>query len=305
MKHYVELFLGYMEYENASQHTLRKYKSNLESFVDFVESLGVSHIADIKTMHIDLYQADSFKKGNGSNTLVNKISVLRSFFSYLESREHIGTNPMQKIKTVKVKDQDRKPKENLTLKEAMRLIDMVEKNSIPYLRLRNKVLILSFLFFGIRVSELCHLKTEDISFSNKTVYIKGGKNGKDREVPLFDEIIPYFKTYIQANKKKGEFLFTRKKTNEPLTERAALSIVKHHAKKARIYKNIGCHSLRRTSATLLLEAGVDLRKIQMFLGHSSINTTMIYLNIDSERMKQEIRSKSILSKELKKQQGRD
>lgn len=296
---YLDLYIMYLESNNRSETTINQYRNELERFYKFLNEKSILEIKDIQTIHIDLYQA-SLKKNNKSASIAKKISILKSFFKYLHSRKYIKDNPTQSLDPIKIKDVDRKKKENLTVDEAMRLIKRTEENSIPSLKLRNKVLVMAFLFFGLRVSELCNLKTENVNFKNKTVYVEG-KGGKIREVPLFNEMIPDFKKYIKETRGKSEFFFTVKKSTKPLSQRTVLDLIQRHAKKARIRKKIGCHSLRRTAATLLLEAGIDLRKIQIFLGHSSIATTMLYLNPDIEETKQEIRDKNLLAKKLKKE----
>lgn len=297
---YLELFTSYLESNNRSQNTVFQYKKELKTFFRFLEEQGVKEVKDIETYHVDMYQAKLMKK-NKSVTVLKKISIMNSLFRYLFSRKHIKENPMDALDPIKVKDSDRKKKENLTVEESLRLIHSTEKNSIPTLKTRNQVLMMAFLFFGLRVSELCHLKVEHISFKNKTVYIVDGKGGKNREVPMFDELIPVFKAYIKDKKVKTEYFFTTKQTRRPLQPRAVLDLVKRHAKLAKINKNIGCHSLRRTSATLLLEDGLDPRKIQLYLGHSTISTTMLYLNPDLETTKEQIRKEYSLAKKLKKQ----
>lgn len=300
---YLELYANHLESKNNSPNTIDQYIAELKRFSNFLETKRINGIHEIETIHIDLYQAKLMKE-NKSTSVKKKISVLRGFFKYMVTRKYLKENPMAALETVKVKDSDRKKKENLTVEEALRLIESTEKNSIPTMKLRNKVLMMAFLFFGIRVSELCSLKVEDISFKNKTIYILDGKGGKNREVPLFDELTADFKEYLKQKKTKSDYFFTTKTTKRPLKPRAVLDLVKRHVEKAKIKKNIGCHSLRRTSATLLLEDGFDPRKIQLFLGHSSINTTMLYLNPDIEETKDQIRKGYSLAKKLKRQNNK-
>jgi integrase/recombinase XerD len=295
----LDLFISFLESSNKRKLTINQYKRELEMFFNFLEEKGLSSISEVETIHIDTYQAKIMRQ-NKTASVAKRISVLRSFFKYMHSRKYISENPISALDRVKIKDVDRKKKENLSIEEAIKLINSTEKNSIPTMKLRNKVLMMAFLFFGLRVSELCNLKVENISFKNKTVYIVDGKGGKNREVPLFDELIPTFKEYLKTKKVKTDYLFTTKNTKKPLHPRSVLDLVKRHVVKAKIKKNIGCHSLRRTSATLLLEDGFDPRKIQMYLGHTSINTTMLYLNPDVEDTKNQIRKGFSLAKKLKK-----
>lgn len=298
MEDYLEMFIMHMESINRSEETQKQYKREIEKFIEFLNEKGISDLEKIKTIHIDLYQSKLMKRMR--TTSVNKsMAALKSFFKYLHTRKYIEENPIAIVEKVRIKDSDKKKKENLTVEEAERLIYSTEKNSIPSMKLRNKVLMMSFLFFGVRVSELCALKIEDVSFKEKTIYINDGKGGKNREVPMFDELIEDFKEYIKTRKGK-EYLFSVKNTDKPLNPDSVLKLVKHHVKKARIKKNIGCHALRRTTATLLSEDDLDITEIQKFLGHSSINTTMLYLNTELEATKRKIRRNYSLAKKVKK-----
>lgn len=299
MEDYLELFDSYMESSNMSPITIKQYHREIEIFMAFLKEKKVENIEDIKPMHIDLYQNKLMKK-NVSSSVAKKIYTLKSFFKYLNTRGYIEKNPMDVIGGVKMKDADKKKKYNLTVEEAYKLIRKTEANSIPSMAKRNKILMMSFLFFGMRVSELCGLKTEHVSLKEKTVYIIDGKGGKNREVPMFEELMEDFKEYMKTRKGK-EYFFSVKKTDKPLSPRSVLDLVKTHAKKANIDKNIGCHTLRRTAATFLLEDGLNPREIQKFLGHSSINTTMLYLNTDVEKTKEKIRKSYSLAKKIKKE----
>lgn len=293
----IALHLDYLESLNRSENTLKQYRKELRYFLGFVEKKGISEIDEIKTIHIDSYQSHLIKKQNSPNSRAKKMSILKSFFQFLFSREYLEKNPTNAVAPIKIKDVDQKKREVLTIKESLKLIDKMTKNSIPLLKLRNKCILYIFLFGGLRVSELIDLKVNDLDFKNKTLFVRG-KGGKIREVPLFDEIIKELKEYTKT-KAKNEYLFTKKKTKEPLTSRSVHDLIKRHVERSNIKKNIGCHSLRRTAASNLLASGVNLRHIQIYLGHSDISTTMRYLNPDKEEVKQDIRNKNVLSKKLR------
>lgn len=297
---YLEFYIASLSNNNLADSSKEEYKKEILRFFAFAKEKGLTGVEGVKTIHLDLYQQTLVKKGNAPTTRNRKMSVLRNFFSFLHSRQYIDHNPASSIERIKLKDADTKRKEILTLNESIKLIDKMTANSIPSLRERNRCLLYIFLFCGLRVSELVNLKTEDINFKEKTLYVRGGKGGKDREVPLFDGVmIEEMKNYIRNRPVESPFFFTKKTSNLPLSPRGVHDLIKTHVEKANIDKIIGCHSLRRTAASNLLESGVNLRHIQIYLGHSDISTTMRYLNPDKETIKRDIREKSLLGKKLK------
>lgn len=296
---YLELYINHLENINRAKNTKEQYKKEINFFFDFLKQKKIDDLNDVKTMHIDLYQNKLNTKGNSSTTRAKKNSILKNFFKYLHSREYIDKNPAEALEPIKIKDVDKKKRETLTVDEALKMIDRIVKNSIPSLKYRNKLIFLTFVLCGLRVSELCNLKVEDVDLKNKTIFVKG-KGGKIREVPLFEEMVKDFKKYFKDRIHDSEYVFTNKTNGEKMKPRSVHALVKDHVKKSKINKNIGCHSLRRTSATIQLQSGNNIRFIQQNLGHNNIGTTMLYLQVDKEEIKEDIRSKNILSKKMKK-----
>jgi len=129
-----------------------------------------------------------------------------------------------------------------------------------------------------------NLKTTDFDFDDKIGYIRQAKGKKDRIFNIPDFLLNEIKEQIgQQNKIKQKYLFSGSK--EKLTSRNLQKIVSNYAKKARIKKQVHCHTLRHSFATHLLENSVDIRKIQELLGHSNLATTQIYTHISKEELK--------------------
>ena len=150
--------------------------------------------------------------------------------------------------------------------------------------LRDCAVIELLLSTGIRVSELCCLKTKDVNLSEHyiRVYAKGSK---ERIIYLGNEqVIKILKEY---HKKRGEdsiFFFTNRNQNH-VSDQSVRNIIKEYTKKAGIQDKITPHMFRHTFATMLLEENVDIRYIQNILGHSSISTTEIYTHISTMKQK--------------------
>jgi len=130
---------------------------------------------------------------------------------------------------------------------------------------------------GLRVSEVVNLKLTDIDSNRMVALVQGGKEKKDRYVPLPLSILPKLREYYIAYRPK-KFLFEGQ-YGGPYAKSSLQQVFKKAMKKARINKKIGIHGLRHSYATHLLEAGADMRFIQELLGHNSIKTTQIYTKV--------------------------
>lgn len=146
-------------------------------------------------------------------------------------------------------------------------------------------LILRILYrCGLRVSELTNLKIQDIDFDEGMITVRGGKGDKDRVVPVDADTLDMIEFYM-AGAEEGTLILSER--GEPLSTRQIERIVKKYAKKANIKKNVYPHMLRHSFAVHCLKAGMNLRSVQKMLGHSSLTTTQIYLDLTGEDIKQD------------------
>jgi integrase/recombinase XerD len=134
---------------------------------------------------------------------------------------------------------------------------------------------------GLRVSELVNLKVNDLNLAEKTGMVKRGKGNKDRLLILPEKLIAEFQEYAK-NHPNNIYILSEK---EPLTTRNIQKIIKKAALKAGINKKVTPHTLRHSFATHLLEAGTDIRMIQVLLGHENLNTTQLYAHVSTEQIK--------------------
>lgn len=142
---------------------------------------------------------------------------------------------------------------------------------------------------GLRVSELVSLQVNDLFLEEGVIKVLG-KGNKERLVPIGEKTINQIGHYIRyyrnevAKKKSEPELILNQKGNK-LSRVYVFKIIKRLAEKAGIKQNISPHTLRHTFATVLIEAGADLRAVQQMLGHQSITTTEIYTHIDKSYLK--------------------
>ena len=135
---------------------------------------------------------------------------------------------------------------------------------------------------GLRVSEACRLRPEDIDSARGLIHVRLGKGGKDRYVMLSERLLEILRGYWVQVRPQGGWLFPGRKAGKPITRNAVEKALDVAAVKAKLRKKVTPHVLRHSFATHLLEAGTDIRVIQVLLGHSSIRSTARYTQV-SER----------------------
>lgn len=147
--------------------------------------------------------------------------------------------------------------------------------------LKHRLVIAMLYGCGLRRFELLNVKLQDIDFDRKALHVREGKGRKDRYVPLGHHLARGLQTYINAEH-PYIWLFNGKDNTGQLqrfSETGVQWIIKEAAKSAGIKKHVTSHVLRHTYATHLLEMGLDIMTLKELLGHSDINTTMVYLHI--------------------------
>ncbi|RPD42847.1 tyrosine-type recombinase/integrase [Chitinophaga barathri] len=152
------------------------------------------------------------------------------------------------------------------------------------LGLRDRAMLAVFYGCGLRLSEGASLAVSDIITDRRLLYVRKGKGYKERYVPLTQQNLYHLQTYLtesrpQLLQRSTESLFLGANTGKGLTGQSLYVRVKQLAKTAGIIKNIGTHTLRHSIATHLLQNGVPLEKIQLFLGHESLDSTQLYTHL--------------------------
>ena len=144
--------------------------------------------------------------------------------------------------------------------------------------LKHRAILTTLYAAGLRVSELCQLQVTDIDSARMVLRVRQGKGQHDRYVMLSPKLLPLLRQYWQQYKPQP-WLFPGYPRTRPMTTRTVYRICRHAGQAAHLPKAIHPHVLRHAFATHLLEAGVDLRRIQLLLGHRSLRTTSRYLHV--------------------------
>jgi integrase/recombinase XerD len=154
-------------------------------------------------------------------------------------------------------------------------------NALP--NLKHRAILTTLYAAGLRVSELCQLQVTDIDSARMVLRVRQGKGQQDRYVMLSPKLLPLLRQYWQQDKPRP-WLFPGHPRTCPLTTKAVYLICRHAGQAAHLAKAIHPHVLRHAFATHWLEAGVDLRRIQLLLGHRSLRTTSRYLHVTPQAL---------------------
>lgn len=174
----------------------------------------------------------------------------------------------------------RKPQ---SLPEILNTDELLRLFSVTASQLRNQTLLMTTYAAGLRVSEVVKLKIGNIDSGRMMIRVEEGKGKKDRYTLLSKRLLEQLRNYWRQYK-PSEWLFPGKQPDRPLGDATARGIFTLAKARAGITKNGGIHMLRHSFATHLLEGGVDLRTIQLLMGHASIYSTMRYLHVTRKKI---------------------
>jgi integrase/recombinase XerD len=145
-------------------------------------------------------------------------------------------------------------------------------------RLKSRAILTTLYAAGLRVSELCHLQVTDVDSSRMVLRIQQGKGQQDRYVMLAPSLLSLLRQYWQQAKPRP-WLFPGRDPAHPLSRKTVYVLCQQAGVRARLGKAVHPHMLRHAFASHLLDAGVDLRRLQLLLGHRSLRTTSRYLHV--------------------------
>ena len=274
--------------KNLQEQTLKAYSSDITNFFNYINKDTIEQI-DILNYINYLFDEKKLK----DRSIKRKIISLKIYFNFLEDNSLINSNPFNKLK-FKFKQEKKLPK-TLQKNEVKKLLETVynELNSsiTPYKKfetIRNISLLEILISTGIRIQEASSITLNDISLQEKTIIIHG-KGRKERQLFILNKyVLSSLKNWLTIRKTsspKCNNIFINKYGN-PLSIHSIENIFRKYKTLSNINIKATPHYLRHTFATNLLTNGADLRSVQEILGHSSISTTQIYLEISSNRKKQ-------------------
>lgn len=263
----LKAFLEAKRVEGCSEQTLKHYEFVIGSFL---KKLSVS-ASKVSVYHLRSYFADESQRGVSNRTLHNNRNVFSSFFGWLHTEELIKKNPCANLNRIKYTKVVRKPFSPAE-------IEKLKENS----NTRDKAIICLLLSTGCRVSELCRMNRKDVNFEKREIVVFG-KGAKQRTV-YFDDVTAMLLTrYLDSRNDDHEALFIGKGTPR-LQKEGIEKMLREKGEKCNI-PNVHPHRFRRTMATGMISKGMPIQEVAVLLGHEKIETTMNYIYIEQETVK--------------------
>ncbi|SMO76047.1 Site-specific recombinase XerD [Balnearium lithotrophicum] len=263
-----EFWEKYSEYAKAhkTEQTWKTEKSVFSAFLSFLLRKGVSRLDKLNPEHLEKYKLLLIERGLSRFTVNKQLRTIKSIVSKAVEWELLPENPFKKVKLLK---QPEGKLRFLTKEEIKQFLDSIDREDV-------KLYAIVALNTGLRLSELVNLDWEDVDLKHRLLRVTNKeefttKNYRDRTIPLNKTAYKAFKRLKELNPDK------------PITvKRIHLSkLISRYAKKAGL-TDVTCHTLRHTFASHLAMNGVDLVTLKKLMGHSTINTTLIYTKITEE-----------------------
>jgi integrase/recombinase XerD len=280
-------FKNQLKARGYAESTITNYSRFLGYFRDHLVDLGITDIKKINHKVIRDYQERIMAKNLAMETQGLFIRPVKRLFSYLIETHRLLIDPTEGI--IEVTRKGRKMSPVLTIDEVQKLL---EQPNLSYLvQVRDRAIMETFYSTGMRLDELLSLQVYDVDFKGKVIFIRKGKGGRQRAVPLGTNTAMYLKEYLTKIRPKYTksnpteqriFLANNGKALSALSVRGFLRVYRI---KAGIEKNVSPHTFRRTCATHLLQQGADIRHIQELLGHKNLKTTQFYTKVSSSEVK--------------------
>ena len=277
-------FINYLRVERGlADNTIQSYSRDLGRFFHFLESRPLS---PLKVSQDQIMEYVSIiGKILSARSVARNISSIKTFFRFLTAEGKIKNSPARLIETPRL---SRRLPGVLNQQEVEQLIS--QPDSSNPLGQRDRAMLEILYATGLRVSELVSLKV--LSINMEAGYVRTlGKGSKERIVPMGDKALWAVKEYLTGGRPQltrrtnSAYLFLNSR-GRPLTRQGFWKIIKKYGMEAGIKKKITPHSIRHSFASHLLEAGADLRAVQVMLGHADISTTQIYTHVTRKRLKE-------------------
>lgn len=324
---FIETCYRFLEYlsviKNASEHTIRNYAIDLNSFKFFLELQWLAELnpeerpEKISYLHPYSHRSVLFdhlisltkierktirgflawlnENKQNKRTVARRLSSLRSFFKYAQLQKIIKVNPTEELDSPKL---DKLLPVSLNYEQLTHLFDQPDTST--YLGFRDRTIMELFYSSGLRVSELTALDRQDFDYESLTVKLKG-KGKKERIIPITKNAGDWIKSYLNHEERHCDVdmhfaqidpvaIFLNK-LGTRLTTRSVDRKFDLYLTKSGLAGKVTPHTIRHTIATHWLENGMDLKTIQVLLGHSSLATTTIYTHVSSKH-KQKVYNKT-------------
>lgn len=273
--------------KRVSHNTFAAYKCDVYQFVNFLRAEHKIKLKQASRVHLKGFLHYLNSAGLAARSMARKISSLKILYSYMHTY-HGWENYADDLIFPKL--EKRLPR--YLQEDEIEVLFEVANRDTSDIGQRNKVMLYFLYVSGMRISELISLTVGQIQFDSGLVTISG-KGGKGRMIPIPKQMTHLLKNYVDTvlkvfmskggKKRKGNYLFPVNYAGrvKPISRQAFWGILKSLWKKTGIDKSISPHQLRHSLATHMLKNGVDLRSLQLILGHENLSTVQIYTHLET------------------------
>jgi site-specific recombinase XerD len=293
-----------MSQKQASPETIKSYRDTFRIYIEYLSAVHRCPPHKLEIRHIEAEYILGFldylvrERGNQTKTINNRLAAIHAFLHFLSFEKPEYSATIQRSLMIPFRRAEKRQIDFLTIEEIDALLDACSMKEA--LGRRDRMMVLILYNTGIRVSELLSLRCRDISFdgSGTAGYIHVmGKGRKERSIPLWKTTASYIRKYIEEHSLNQEEKLFINHTGDELTRSGVRYRINCLAEKAQKTfprlksKTISPHTFRHSTALHLLQSGVDISTIAIWLGHESINTTHKYMEADID-MKQKTLEKN-------------
>ena len=284
---HIRIYVDHLLAERGlSTKTCEAYASDLQSLLAyrFPEGGTIAGWDRVTTEDLIAFLEEQRRVGKKVSSLSRLLSSIRGFFRFLVSERIIGEDVSSELRLPR---QNRRLPHPLSRDEVFRILEAPPLDTPA--GLRDRAIFELIYASGLRVSEACGLREENLHLSSGYLVVRG-KGNKERIVPIHERAQKALRVYRENAREDFDpdgrcpafFLGVRGK---PLSRQTVFSRLRHYALQAGLKRAPSPHDLRHSFATHLLEGGADLRSVQELLGHSDISTTQIYTKVEGERLR--------------------
>ncbi len=292
--HDKDLITGFERYllteRRVSRNTFDAYTSDLAQFIEYLTTQHVT-LGALNEVMIKSFLKHLKESGLGARSMARKISCLKTFFNYTHEQEGME-NFGQALFTPR---HEKRLPHYAQEKDIEQLLETSHQEKTDA-GIRNRVMLYVLYSSGMRISELVNATIAGVNFFECSITISG-KGGKQRMIPMPEDVMSMVKEYLESThprltRKQGESYTTDALfptfyggVLRPVTRQSFWLYLNDLVHKAGLTNTLSPHQLRHSLATHLLKRGVNLRSIQMLLGHETINTVQIYTHVETDHLR--------------------
>jgi len=278
-------FQRYLTESGMAGKTVESYTTDVRLFNDYLALNGIKDFGKLKRFYIVNYKQMISERGYAVATVNKKINSLQAYNFFLMEK---GLTKERVVflgrDRVKVADGSQREVDVLSDEETQRLLFFVrDRQNVSQ---RNELIVLLLLYTGVRVSELCQIRVQDVDLIANELSVVG-KGGKHREIPLRPDLAESIREYLKGERGESRFASSRYLLVSQRNDRLARDSVNTLLEKigSLLGFNVYPHQLRHTFCTRLIQKGVDLTTVSRLAGHQSVTTTSRFYISSSRQQK--------------------